>query len=233
MNKDRRLGWKDVQNHIHTHIQNCTYRPGDQLPRDEDLAKELGCGRSTVHRAMRSLADLGLVERRRRGGTTVKIDPVTRATIDIAITRLEIEARGYLYTHHIVQQKTILPHPSIAARFNATNLGQLLYIRSLHLADGRPYVCEDRWIVLDTVPEIKGVDLEQISANEWLVRNRPYSRCDVQIYATPATVEEAELMQTNGREALLALERTTWIGEAPITHVRAIHTPAYRLKPRG
>lgn len=233
MSEDTRLGWKYVRDYIRSRIQDFTYRPGDRLPRDEDVAKELGCTRSTVHRAMRSLVDLGLVERRRKGGTMVKADPVTRVTIDISITRLEIEERGYRYSHHVVQCKTINPSPSISARFGSSEIGKMLYVQGLHLADGRPHVCEDRWIVLSTVPEIKEVDFAQISANEWLVRNRPFSRCDVQIHAAPATVEEAELMQTDENEALLVLERTTWIGSAPITHVRAVHAQGYRLQPQA
>ena len=71
-----RHSWKDVRNHIRGQILDTTYRPGDKLPRDEDIAKELDCARSTVHRAMRSLAEDGMIERRRKGGTTVNPDPV-------------------------------------------------------------------------------------------------------------------------------------------------------------
>lgn len=66
------------------------YKPGDKLPRDEDIAEELGCARSTVQRAMQDLNDAGIVERKRKSGTQVRPDPVTRATLDIPITRVEV-----------------------------------------------------------------------------------------------------------------------------------------------
>jgi len=83
-----------------------TYRPGDRLPRDEDIASKLGCARSTVQRAMRDLSDAGIVERKRKGGTQVRTGPVTRATLDIPVTRTEVEQRGGIYGYQLLLQAT-------------------------------------------------------------------------------------------------------------------------------
>ena len=89
-----RHSWREVRDHIRGQILDSTYRPGEKLPRDEGIAKELDCARSTVHRAMRSLAEDGVVERRRKGGTKVIPDPVMRTKLNIPITKGEIESRG-------------------------------------------------------------------------------------------------------------------------------------------
>lgn len=44
-------------------------QPGDQLPTERELATQLGISALTVHRALRYLAEEGLVQRRRRRGT--------------------------------------------------------------------------------------------------------------------------------------------------------------------
>lgn len=67
MNEVTRLSWTDVRDEIRMRILNRTYAPGDKLPRDEDIALELGCARSTVHRAMQELSQVGLIERKRKG----------------------------------------------------------------------------------------------------------------------------------------------------------------------
>lgn len=230
MSAGTRQSWRDVRDHIHGQILDSTYRPGDKLPRDEDIARMLNCARSTVHRAMRSLAEDGLIERKRKGGTTVNRNPVTRTTLDIPITKVEIEARGYSYQHQLIDAVEQRAPPDVAARFgSAGDDGTAMRIRALHRADGRPYLLEDRWISLTTVPEIRDLDLSAISANEWLVQNRPYSRCDVQILADDITDHEAAVMEEKKGTALLILERTTWIDTAPITHVRAVHPRGYRL----
>ncbi|MCY4305735.1 MAG: GntR family transcriptional regulator [Aestuariivita sp.] len=228
-----RQSWKDVREEIRSRILDSTYRPGDKLPRDHDLALELKCARSTVQRAMSSLADAGIIERKRKGGTIIKLDPVTRATINIPITKVEIEARGLKYRHHLITSAVTKAPLSISARFGIADLNSAVRVKALHMAAGRPYVLEDRWISLETVPEFRGVDLSNISANEWLVRNRPYSRCNVQIYAELIMKKEANLMEVPEGSAMLILERTTWIGDEPITHVKATHTVDYRLITNG
>lgn len=215
---------------IHGWILDTAYVPGDKLPRDEDIAEKLGCARSTVQRAMRDLSDGGIVERRRKGGTHVRADPVTRATLDIPITRLEVEQKGAAYGYQMIRQTMVQSPRSVAARFGLPGPARLLNIQALHLADQRPYIFEDRWVCTDTVPDILDVDLAQQSANEWLVRNKPYSRCDIRFYAIKASAQDARLLETEPGEALFVMERTTFIGTAPITTVRAITAPGYQLR---
>lgn len=229
MNQHTRLSWTDVREKIRARILSRAYAPGDKLPRDEDIAQELGCARSTVHRAMQDLSQIGLVERKRKGGTHVLSDPVTRATFDIPITRLEIENRGSKYDYQLIS-RTIEQTPSpVMARFGIQRAQEMLRVKALHLADNLPYVFEDRWIDVRSTPEILEVDLIRENANEWLVRNKPYSRVDVRFSAISAAGESAEHLATAAGSALFVIERTTWTGATPITSVQAIAAPGYQL----
>lgn len=232
MTADGRLSWRDVRERVNGWVLAGDYRPGDKLPRDEDIATELGCARSTVHRAMRDLAEAGLIERRRKGGTVVRPDPVTRATLEIPVIRSEVEASGAVHGYRLIRSVAGVPGRDILARMETAGVEQMLRVEALHLADGLPYIREDRWISLATVPEIETVDLTRESANEWLVRNRPYSRCDLDVYAAEAGAEDAALFGVRPGAALLVIERTTWIDDAPITTVRAMTRPGYRLSAR-
>lgn len=233
MTTPNRLSWKDVRDEIHEAILSGRYGPGDRLPRDADIAQDLNCARSTVQRAMQDLSDSGLVERRRKGGTRVRSEPVTRATLDIPITRREVEQKGGLYGHQLIRRSTTVAPRSVMAAFELTEPHPMLRVEALHLSDGRPYILEDRWISLETVPEARAVDLTTQSANEWLVLNRPYNRCDLRFYAITANSRVADLLQIEAGTALLVVERTTWIDKAPITTVQAITTPGYQLFTRS
>jgi GntR family histidine utilization transcriptional repressor len=224
-----RLSWKEVRDRIHARILDSTFAPGDKLPRDEDIAEQMGCARSTVQRAMRDLSDSGIVERRRKGGTHVRSDPVTRATLDIPITRKEVENKGSVYGYQFISQTMSDTPRSVAAKFGLSAPARMMRIEALHLSDQRPYIYEDRWICTETVPEICAVDLNKESANEWLVRNKPYSRCDIRFYAIKASEYDARLLDIEPGEALFVMERTTWIGTKPITTVKAVTTPGYQL----
>lgn len=224
-----RLSWVDVRDRIHARILNRTYRPGDKLPRDEDIAQELGCARSTVQRAMQDLSDAGIVERKRKGGTQVRADPVTRTTLDIPITRKEVEQRGGVYGYQLLSRSVEDTTPWAGAKFAFSQPQSMLRVEALHLSDQRPYILEDRWISIETVPDILSVDLAAQSANEWLVRNCPYSRLDLRFYAIQADQKTAEQLDAPAGSALLVMERTTWVEDAPITTVRAVTRPGYQL----
>jgi len=214
---DPRLSWKEVRDQIRASILDRRYAPGDKLPRDADIAEKIGCARSTVQRAMRDLSDAGLVERKRKGGTHVRIDPVTRATLDIPITRREVERRGSVYGYQLIGQSFGVIPQEVAGKFEQAE------------ATDKPHIFEDRWICTDTVPEILDVDLARESANEWLVRKKPYTRIDLRFYAMSADVETAKILNIDAGSALLVIERTTWIGTAPITLVKAYTAPGYEL----
>ena len=233
MNVETRLSWMDVRDEIRARILSRTYAPGDKLPRDEDIALELGCARTTVHRAMQDLSAAGLVERKRKGGTHVRTDPVTRATFDIPITRREVEQRGAKYNYQLISRELAEPPIAVMACFGIQQPVQMLHVKALHLADNRPYIFEDRWIDPASCPEILGVDLTRESANEWLVRNKPYSRIEVRFSAMNAEGESAKHLATPVGAALFVIERTTWIGEAPITTVQAVAAPGYQLSARN
>ncbi len=182
---------------------------------------------------MQDLADSGLIERRRKGGTRVRHDPVTRTVLDIPIARREIEQKGGRYGYQLIRRTVGNATRQVLGTFEVTGPHAALRVEALHLSDGRPYIFEDRWISIETAPEIGDVDLARENANEWLVRNRPYSRCDVRFYAMRADARLADLLGTEPGAALLVIERTTWIEDAPITTVKAIGAPGYEVVTRG
>ncbi|KPN64679.1 hypothetical protein AKJ29_00135 [Aliiroseovarius crassostreae] len=61
------------------------------------------------------------------------------------------------------------------------------------------------------------------------MRNKPYTRFDLRIYAISADEATARTLATDPGSALLVIERTTWIGADPITSVRSITLPGYQL----
>lgn len=225
-----RLAWTDVRDEIRARILTRAYKLGDKLPRDADLAAEFGCTRTTVHRAMNDLAATGLIERVRKGGTHVKADPVTRATLDIPITRLEVEALGLAYSYRLISAASALSPPDVMHRFGIEVARPMLQVAALHLADNTPYILENRWIDLGTCPEIANVDLAAHSANEWLVRHKPYSRVELRFGVMGAQGDAVQHMGAALGAALLVMERITWSGDDPITYVQSFAPQGYQIR---
>ena len=92
-------------------------------------------------------------------------------------------------------------------------------ICALHLAGGRPYVLEDRWINVLAVPDIKGVDFNLISANEWLVANVRYSHGDILFSARSADATLAERLGAGGSRCAVC-DRAQHLGRGHFNHFR-------------
>lgn len=224
--------WQAVHAELGRRIREREWRPGELVPAETELARELGCARSTVNRAMRELVDSGLVERRRRAGTRVVETPVRRASFEIPVIREEVERRGARWDYRLLLREKALPPVAIASRLRLAPRRTALHVRSLHLADHQPFLAEDRWISVEVVPGIEKVDLATVSANEWLVRNAPFTGGTFDLSAANAGPDDARLLGVEPGTALLVVERTTFDGARPITTVRLAYAPGYRIRSR-
>ncbi|MBL0930718.1 MAG: GntR family transcriptional regulator, partial [Alphaproteobacteria bacterium] len=111
--------WQAVQTEVLRRIRAHIWRPGDAIPHEEALAEEFGCARATVNRALRQLAEDGLLDRRRKAGTRVTLNPSRKAKLDIPVLRVEIESKGMRYFHELVSREIAAPPLGIRARLQA------------------------------------------------------------------------------------------------------------------
>ena len=74
----KRNGWEHIRAEVQRRIRDRQWPHGAMIPTEEELAAEFGCARATVNRALRDLAQSGVLERRRKAGTRVVALPVRR-----------------------------------------------------------------------------------------------------------------------------------------------------------
>jgi GntR family histidine utilization transcriptional repressor len=224
-----RLSYRDISGEIVRRIADRVWEPGALIPGEQALSAEFGCSRATVNRALQDLARAGVLERRRKAGTRVSLNPVREARFVIPLVRQEIEAKGAAYDYRLLGREAAKPGEELRARLGLERTARMLHVRCLHLADDAPYQYEDRWINLDAVPAAGKVSFETVSPNEWLVTNAPFSRAEFVFRAARADGEEAALLGLPAGEAVFVAERLTWLAEKPVTFVRMLHPPGHRI----
>lgn len=223
-------GWQDVQTEVLRRLHERFWKPGELLPSEADLAAEFGCARTTVNRALQAIADEGLLERRRRGGTRVVINPERRATFNIPVIRLEIEQLQREYGYRLLKRRQQRPSKAVRERMLVEAEASIVSLRALHSADGKPYVLEKRWIDLAVVPAAADADFTVQSPNEWLVEHVPFSGGDLVLSAESASEEDAEALGCEKGAALFMAERRTRnTQDATITVVQLVYAPGYRM----
>lgn len=222
-------GWEAVRDEVMRRIRVRDWPPGGSIPTEEELAAEFGVARATVNRALRELAGAGVLERRRKAGTRVALLPVRKATLDIPVIRQEVEARGQVHGFRLLTRTEGAAPVPVASRLGLGPSARAVYLETLHLADGRPFVFEARWLNPAVLPAPLP-DFAAVSANEWLVTHVAYATGDIAFTAEGAGPREAAVLGVAEGAALFVTERTTWTTEAAITFVRLAHAPGYRLQ---
>ena len=94
---NERVSFRTIKDEIARRIGDKVWPPGTLIPGEAALADEFGAARATVNRALQELARTGLLERKRKAGTRVALNPVRQARLSIPIVGEEIAALGQTY----------------------------------------------------------------------------------------------------------------------------------------
>jgi GntR family histidine utilization transcriptional repressor len=224
--------YRHVKSDILSKIMSGDWAPGSLVPNEIDLAETYGCARATVNRAMRELADEGLIERRRKAGTRVRMAPLRQATFDIPIVRREIEDKGGVHRYTLVSRDVMDAPDWLRARLQLAKDGRVLHLICMHYADGAPYQYEDRWINLAMLPQAENTDYSTLGPNEWLIETVPFSNAEISFSATAADKVLSNHLSCPLGSALFTTERATWWEGQAITYVRLSFRPGHRMTAR-
>lgn len=221
--------WKAIRGDLLGRIQSGAWKPGDQIPREVELAEHYECTRSTVGRALRDLATAGFLDRKRKGGTTVSANPVRKAPLDVPIISEAIRKAGHDAGYHLLDTREGLPDGAVAAELGLRGDAPLLFIAALYTANGVPHQVEHRWLVPATVAGLSRDILNDMPADEWLLRNVPLTRAQIAIEATCPPPDVARALQTAPDTPTLLITRTSWRQARLIGMLRLYHAPGHRL----
>jgi len=224
--------YREIKADILARITRGDWKPGSLLPGEIELAETYGAARATVNRAMRELAEDGIIERKRKSGSRVRLSPLRQARFEIPLVRGEIEDRGAVYRYALIESEVMCAPAWLRARLGLAPGAEVRHLVCLHFADGGPYQHEDRWISLAVLPQARETDFSAVSANEWLVAQIPFSEVEIAISAATADAGLAAHLACMAGDPLLQIERATrWNGQA-VTFVRLVHRHGHRMTAR-
>lgn len=211
--------YAEIQRALETAIVSGDWPPGARVPSEQELLKRYRCSRMTVNKALSALAASGLIVRRRRSGSFVAQPSAEKNVLQIHDTEAEIQREGKAYRIALVGRSERKATKRDAARLDVEAGARILALTSIHFADDKPVVVEDRLINLEAVPSASGVDFTETSPGNWLLKKVPWSEAEHHIRAVNAAEEVARHLDIAKGDACLVVERRTRYGGHVITHV--------------
>lgn len=224
--------YRDIKADILGKITRGEWPPGSLLPAETELAEAYAAARATVNRAMRELAEEGIIERKRKSGSRVRLSPLRQARFDIPVARQEVEAQGRRYRYALVRSEVVPAPDWLVARMALGQGAEVRHLICLHFADDQPWLHEDRWINLDLLPQARTADFRAMAPTEWLMAQTPFSAVEISLSATAADAALAAHLDCAEGAALLQMERLTRWEEQTVTLVRMVHRPGHRMTTR-
>src|SRR3954452_16416641 len=97
-----------VKHFVTAQIADGSLKPGARVPSEHELVREFGLARMTVNRALRELADEGVLVRVAGSGTFVAEQRVHAHPLEVRSIAEEIRSRGHEYRARVVSLESVV-----------------------------------------------------------------------------------------------------------------------------
>lgn len=221
--------WQAVRDEVLSRIRSREWAPGNLIPTEKQLATEWGCARATVNRALRDLADSGIVERRRKVGTRVSAAPSLQSSREVSAIRDEIRATGAMVGYRLLHDERVAAPAEVARHLQLREGEPVHYVNSLFTADDDAYCCQTIWLNVSALPALENGVLVDGSADEWLEHVAQPNHGRVAILSRPINRQCADAIQVQPGLSVLTIERTDWSDTTPLAFSRQYYPPGHRL----
>lgn len=139
-----------------------TMAPGEPLPSERDLARDIGVARMTLRRAIDGLVQQGRLLRRHGAGTFLAA-PLVDQRLTATSFSADMRARGMRPGSRIVGSRQAPAGIVLSAVLRVPSSAPVLHVRRLRLADDMPMAIEDLSVPCDLVPGLVAEDLRDAS----------------------------------------------------------------------
>lgn len=231
MNSPPAAPYARVKRHLRDGLAQGRWLPGQRMPSEAELVAQFGVSRMTVHRALRELQSEGLVERVQGAGTfAAQLLPVSSRLV-IRDLHAEILERGHVHEAQVQYVRRERATAGVATQLGLAKGAVVFRSLIVHLENGVPLQCEERYVNPRWAPEYLGVDFTQITPTQYLMQVAPFWEAQYSIEAARPSPEEAHLLRIERTDACLVVVRRTSARGVPITIARLVHPGSrYRLQ---
>jgi GntR family transcriptional regulator, histidine utilization repressor len=203
--------------------------PGARVPSENELTRRLTVSRMTANRALRELADEGVLLRVAGVGTFVAEQRVHAHPLEVRNIADEIKSRGHDYRVKVVALAAVSATRELAERCGVRLGAPLDYSLLTHFADATPLQVEERYVNPQVAPGYLRNDFTRTTPHEFLIRVAPLQRAEHTVRALLPERRIRRLLRVDAREACLLILRRTF-SNGRIASVADLYHPGSRYE---
>jgi GntR family transcriptional regulator len=203
------------------------WKPGDQIPGEQDLCTEFGVSRTVVRQALGELENSSLIVRRKGRGTFVAEPKISESLVQkLTGFYQDMVEHGMKPITHVLSQVIEPANLKISGYLEIEPGAQLVKIERLRFIEEEPIQLVTSYIPLLLAPTLPEVDLTNRSLYEFLekecgifiAKGRRY------IEAVSANEKEAKLLNVERGAPLMLLNSISFLEDGrPVEYYHALH----------
>ncbi len=217
---------------IRGRISSGAWRPGDPVPSEAALMQQFGVSRMTANRALRELANEGMVTRIQGSGTRVAQLHRISSTLTIRDIHEEVQERGHEHTTRVLRVEPVKATAALAQSLGLRTGARVFHTVLIHLENGVPIQYEDRYVNPAAAPEYLNTDFTRTTPTHHLLAHAPLTEASYSIEACLPSPEEAKELGIKRSAPCLAMTRRTVSG-ANVASVARLVYPGTRYSFAG
>ena len=211
--------YQQIKNTIQIKIRNGDWKAGQKLPSENELVDALGVSRMTIHRALRELTQLGLINRVHGIGSFVADAPHHASLIELKDIAIEIEQSGKHHSSQVLSLSSKVAISEIAMRMQVEPGKALYFLSAVHSQDEIPVQLESRYVNPDLMPEFLKQDFSRATSTSYLLRQFEPDEMEHIVRAVMPDENAQKLLLIERDEPCLQLSRRTWKKDQVVTYV--------------
>ncbi|MFC0403336.1 histidine utilization repressor [Paraburkholderia rhizosphaerae] len=224
--------YQGIKDFILARIHAGEWAEGDQVPSENELAREFNVARMTVNRALRELTAEQVLTRVQGSGTFVARPKYESTLVAIRSISDEIIARGHRYHANVLHIGDAIADAELADEMQLKAGHAIFHSRVLHFENDEPVQLEERWVNPSVAPDYALQDFTNTTPNQYLVRVAPLQRVEYRIEALAPDDGTRALLSMDDVEPCLVLHRRTW-SQGVVASVANLWHPGSRYRFTG
>lgn len=150
--------YQQVKDHVMRKIADGSLSAGERVPSEQELVQEFGVARMTANRALRELAEQGVIVRVAGVGSFVAEEKPQSTLLRIANIAEEIRQRGHDHRFELISVRRESASPEAAASLQLSAGSSVFHLQGVHFENDVPVQLEDRHVNPRMAPDFMEQD---------------------------------------------------------------------------